>query len=203
MKKVTLETQALLVPVPVVLVSLVDESGARNILTTSWLSVACAAPPMLTLDIRPERHSCAMLQAVGELVVNIPRASLLRAVDFCGTVSGRDTDKFADAGLTPVPSVKVRPPSIGECPVHLECVVRQSQLLGSHMLFLAEVVALRADDDVVEDGDVITGRVAPLVYDPFGGDYWTLKEVAAHHGYSEGRMPVEKANHRGHKRRSR
>jgi flavin reductase (DIM6/NTAB) family NADH-FMN oxidoreductase RutF len=200
MKKVTLGTQALLVPVPVALVSLVGDSGASNILTTSWLSVACGAPPMLSMAVRPERHSCALLQEVGEFVVNLPRANLLRAVDFCGTTSGRDLDKFAEARLTPLPSLKVRPPAIAECPVNLECVVRQSHVLGSHVLFLAEVVALRADDDIVEDGDIITGRVAPLVYDPFGGDYWTLKEVVAHHGFSEGRMPAEKPNHRSHKR---
>jgi flavin reductase (DIM6/NTAB) family NADH-FMN oxidoreductase RutF len=189
MAKVTLETQALLVPVPVALISLVAESGTHNVLTASWLSVAAGTPPMVSLAIRPERLSYEMLQESLEFVINLPRANLLRAVDFCGTVSGREVDKFTEARLTPVPSLKVRPPAIAECPVNLECVVRQSHVLGSHVLFLAEVVALRADDDVVEDGDIIAGRVAPLAYDPFGGDYWTLKEVVAHHGFSEGRMP--------------
>ncbi len=190
MSKVTLETQALLVPVPVALISIVGESGVTNILTASWLSVASGAPPMVSLAVRPERLSYELLRETGEFVVNLPPASRLRAVDFCGTVSGREVDKFAEARLTAVPSVKIRPPAIGECPVNLECIVRQSQLLGSHVLFLAEVVALRADEEIVEDGNVIAGRVAPLAYDPFGGDYWTLKEVVAHHGFSEGRMPA-------------
>jgi flavin reductase (DIM6/NTAB) family NADH-FMN oxidoreductase RutF len=201
MRKITLETQALLVPVPVALVSVVGESGTTNILTASWISVVSGTPPMVCLAIRPERLSYAMVQETGEFVVNLPRATLLRAVDFCGTTSGREVDKFAEARLTPLSSIKVRPPAIGECPVNLECVVRQSQPLGSHVLFLAEVVVLRADEDIVEDGGVIAGRLAPLAYDPFGGDYWTLKEVVAHHGFSEGRMPPpQKPAHRNHKR---
>jgi flavin reductase (DIM6/NTAB) family NADH-FMN oxidoreductase RutF len=200
MRKVTLETQALLVPVPVALVSVLGESGMTNILTASWLSVVAGAPPMVCLAIRPERLSHAMVQETGEFVINLPRATLLRAVDFCGTTSGRDVDKFAEARFTALPSIKVRPPAIGECPVNLECVVRQSQPLGSHVLFLAEVVALRADEDIVEDGAVIAGRLAPLAYDPFGGDYWTLKEVVAHHGFSEGRMPAPKPVQKNHKK---
>ncbi len=201
MAKLTLETQALLVPVPVALISVVGDSGVANILTASWLSVASGTPPMVSLAVRPERLSYELVQETGEFVINLPPASLIRAVDFCGTVSGREVDKFAEAALTAVPSVKIRPPAIGECPVNLECVVRQSQVLGSHVLFLAEVVALRADEEIVEDGDIIAGRVAPLAYDPFGGDYWTLKEVVAHHGFSEGRMPAPATpGHRSHKR---
>ncbi|HWU41377.1 MAG TPA: flavin reductase, partial [Candidatus Acidoferrum sp.] len=88
-----------------------------------------------------------------------------------------------------LPAMKVRAPIIQECPVNLECVVRNSLVLGSHILFLAEVVALHADDEVVENGSVIAGRVAPLAYDPFGGDYWSLKEVIGHQGFSGGTMP--------------
>lgn len=192
MHKITLETQPLLVPVPVALISLVGASGAANILAASWLNVACATPPMLSLAVRTERLSCRYLQETGEFVVNIPRADQLRAVDFCGVVSGRDVDKFRETGLTPLPSLKVRAPGIAECPAHIECVVRQALALGSHVLFVAEAVAVRADADVVEDGALIAGRVAPLAFDPYGGDYWTLKEVAAHHGFSEGRMPAPK-----------
>jgi flavin reductase (DIM6/NTAB) family NADH-FMN oxidoreductase RutF len=78
---------------------------------------------------------------------------------------------------------------IQECPLNIECVVRNSLVLGSHVLFLAEVVAVHADAEVVQDGAVIAGRIAPLAYDPFGGDYWNLKEVVAHQGFSEGEMP--------------
>lgn len=189
MEKVTLETSALLVPAPVILLSTVGEAGSPNIMGVSWASVACATPPMVSVAIRSERLSYSLIRETGEFVLNIPSASLLRAVDFCGTVSGQNLDKFAKAGLTPVPGLKVRAPLVRECPINLECVVRQSLVLGSHVLFLAEVVALRADQEVVEDGAIIVGRVAPLAYDPFGGDYWNLKEVVGHHGFSEGTMP--------------
>jgi flavin reductase (DIM6/NTAB) family NADH-FMN oxidoreductase RutF len=145
---------------------------------------------MVSVGIRPERLCYSLIRETAEFVLNIPPASLLRAVDYCGMVSGRDTDKFAGARLTPMPGMKVRAPLIRECPVNLECVVRQSLVLGSHVLFLAEVVALHADAEVVEEGTVVVGRVAPLAYDPFGGDYWSLKEVVARHGFSQGTMPA-------------
>jgi flavin reductase (DIM6/NTAB) family NADH-FMN oxidoreductase RutF len=144
---------------------------------------------MVSVAVRPERLTYSLMRETGEFVLNIPPASLVRAVDFCGTVSGQERDKFAEARLTPMAGLKVRAPLIRECPVNLECVVRHSLVLGSHVLFVAEVVALHADEEVVEEGAIIVGRVAPLVYDPFGMDYWSLKEVLAHHGFSEGTMP--------------
>jgi flavin reductase (DIM6/NTAB) family NADH-FMN oxidoreductase RutF len=189
MAKILLETSAFLVPAPVLLLSCVDEDGLPNITSIAWASVACAVPPPVSVAPRPERASFAHISATKEFVLNVPPVSLVRAVDFCGMVSGRDVDKFAATGLTMESSIKVRPPMIAECPINLECVVRQSLELGSHVLFLAEVVALHADSGVVEDGAVIAGRVAPLAYDPFGGDYWSLKEVIAHQGFSEGTMP--------------
>jgi flavin reductase (DIM6/NTAB) family NADH-FMN oxidoreductase RutF len=194
MGKITLERSAFLAPVPVVLLSCAGQDGSPNILAVSWVNVVCATPPMVGVAIRTERFSCGLIEETGEFVLNIPPASLLRAVDFCGTVSGATVDKFRQASLTPIPGVKVRPPMIGECLINLECVVRQALPLGSHVLFLAEVAAVHADAGVVEDGAIVLGRVAPLTYDPFGGDYWNLKEVVAHHGFSDGTMPdrVEK-----------
>ena len=189
MGKIPLERNAFLAPVPVVLLTCVGQDGAPNILTVSWVSVVCGTPPMVGVAVRAERFSYVLIRDTGEFVLNIPPAALLRAVDFCGTVSGETVDKFAQANLTPVPGVKVRPPMIEECPINLECVVRQALPLGSHVLFLAEVAAVHADADVVEDGTIVLGRVAPLTFDPFGGDYWNLKEVVAHHGFSDGTMP--------------
>ena len=189
MKKVTLERAAFLVPSPVLLLSCMGEDGSTNIMTSSWVGVACQTPPIVSVAVRAERYSYDLIRQTGEFVLNIPRVSLIRAVDFCGVVSGRNVGKFAETHLTPLPAMKVRAPIIQECPVNLECVVRNSLVLGSHILFLAEVVALHADDEVVENGSVIAGRVAPLAYDPFGGDYWSLKEVIGHQGFSGGTMP--------------
>ncbi len=189
MGKIPLERNAFLAPVPVVLLTCVGRDGSPNILTVSWVSVVCGTPPMVGVAVRTERFSYNRIRETGEFVLNIPSAALLRAVDFCGTVSGETVDKFAQANLTAVPGIKVRPPMIAECPVNLECVVRQTLPLGSHVLFLAEVAAVHADAEVVEDGTIVLGRVAPLTFDPFGGDYWSLKEVVAHHGFSDGTMP--------------
>jgi flavin reductase (DIM6/NTAB) family NADH-FMN oxidoreductase RutF len=194
--KITLEKSAFLAPVPVVLLSCVGADGSPNIMSVAWVSVAASTPAMVSVSIRSERQSYSLIRETGEFVLNIPPASLVRAVDFCGTVSGQIVDKFSATKLTPVLGLKVRPPLIHECPVNLECVVRQSIPLGSHDLFLAEVVAVHADADVVEDGIIILGRIGPLVYDPFGGDYWSLKEVVAHHGFSEGAMPDRSATKR-------
>ncbi|HWU39859.1 MAG TPA: flavin reductase family protein, partial [Candidatus Acidoferrum sp.] len=168
MKKVTLERAAFLVPSPVLLLSCMGEDGSTNIMTSSWVGVACQTPPIVSVAVRAERYSYDLIRQTGEFVLNIPRVSLIRAVDFCGVVSGRNVSKFAETHLTPLPAMKVRAPIIQECPINLECVVRNSLVLGSHILFLAEVVALHADDEVVENGSVIAGRVGPLAYDPFG-----------------------------------
>ncbi len=189
MGKIPLERNAFLAPVPVVLLTCVGRDGSPNILTVSWVSVVCGTPPMVGVAVRTERFSYNPIRETGEFVLNIPSTALLRAVDFCGTVSGETVDKFAQTNLTPVSGIKVRPPMIAECPVNLECVVRQTLPLGSHVLFLAEVAAVHADAEVVEDGTIVLGRVAPLTFDPFGGDYWSLKEVVAHHGFSDGTMP--------------
>ena len=181
MAKVSLERSAFLAPVPVVLLSCAGPDGRANLLTVSWVNVVCAAPPTVGVAVRTERFSYNLIRRTGEFVLNIPPASLLRA--------GEHVDKFAAACLTPVPGAKVRPPMIAECPVNLECVVRQVLPLGSHVLFLAEVAAVHADAEVVEDGTIVLGRVVPLTYDPFGGNYWNLKEAVAHHGFSEGTMP--------------
>jgi len=189
MAKVMLEGSAFLAPVPVVLLSCCDMQGVPNLITVSWVSVACQTPAMVSVAIRSDRASYSRIQETGEFVLNIPPVSLVRATDLCGTVSGAQEDKFARAHLTPVNGDKVRPPLVKECPVNLECVVRQSIPLGTHELFLAEVVAVHADEEVVEDGLIVLGRVAPFVFDPFGGDYWRLADVIAHHGFSEGSVP--------------
>jgi flavin reductase (DIM6/NTAB) family NADH-FMN oxidoreductase RutF len=186
--KVLLQPDALLFPVPVVLLSCAGAAGPPGLIAISWVSVVCATPPMVGVAMRAERYSYGLVRESGEFVLNIPTAALLRAVDFCGTVSGHTVDKFRETGLTPVPGVKVHPPLVQECPVNLECVVRETRPLGSHTLFLAEVVAVHADDAVVEEGQVVAGRLAPLAFDPFGGNYWSLRDAVAHHGFSDGRM---------------
>jgi flavin reductase (DIM6/NTAB) family NADH-FMN oxidoreductase RutF len=130
---------------------------------------------MLSLGIRPGRFSHGIIRDTQNLVVNIPPRDLLDRVDWCGLVSGRDRDKFQETGLTAAPAKKVGAPLIQECPLNLECCLRRVIPLGSHDLFLVEVVALWADQGVVnEAGKVDVAKLAPLAYCAGVYEYWGL-----------------------------
>ena len=132
----------MLYPVPAVMISVADKEGNSNIFTVAWAGTVCTNPPMLTISVRPERHSYQMIKETGEFVVNLTTEELAFATDYCGVKSGRDTDKWKDTGLTKAPASKVSVPLIQESPVNLECKVVRIDELGSHHMFLAEVVIL-------------------------------------------------------------
>jgi flavin reductase (DIM6/NTAB) family NADH-FMN oxidoreductase RutF len=142
-------------PRPVLLVTTQDGQGKDNIITVSWAGVACTTPPMITLSLRKTRHSHATICATNAFVVNIPTSNQIHAVELCGTTSGRDSDKFAVLGLgKSLPSV-VAAPLIAECPINLECQVRHTLPLGSHDLFVAEIVKVHAQHGLLrEDGEI-------------------------------------------------
>lgn len=183
MSKRQLRVSAALQPVPAVLVTCADAQGRANIITLAWTGVACSVPPMVSIAVRPERFSHSLIEESKEFVVNVPSTDLVWAVDYCGTRSGRSEDKFAGAGLTAVPASRVKAPLIAECPINMECVVRHVLSLGSHDLFVGEVVALHADERVLdESGAISAAKVRPLAYAPI--DYWSLGDKLATHGYS-------------------
>ena len=160
-----------LYPTPVVLVSCGVERP--NLITLAWAGVACSEPPVVGIGVRPGRFSHHLIAEVGEFVVNIPRADQVGLVDYCGQVSGRDVDKWAACGLTPAPASQVRVPLVAECPVAIECRVIQCVSLGSHDLFLGQVVAVQVEEEMVAaDGRPDYRRAQPLAY--FGGDYWQV-----------------------------
>ncbi len=152
-----------LYPVPVVLVTCGVEEP--NIITLAWVGTVCSNPPMVGIAVRPERHSHHLIEESGEFVVNIPGEELLEATDRCGQISGRDSDKFAVTGLTPEPASEVRAPLIAECPVNIECKVRQKLELGAHDLFLGEVVAVHVGEQYLDDAGrrVNYDKVKPFV----------------------------------------
>ena len=155
----------MLYPLPVVMVSMADESGKTNIITIAWAGTVCTNPPMVSISVRPERYSYPILQKMREFVINLTTRELVYAADFCGVKSGRDVDKFAALGLTAVAAAKVKAPLIGESPVNLECQVKQVQRLGSHDLFLAEVVAVHADRRYMDaDHKFHLEQAEPVVY---------------------------------------
>ncbi len=172
-----------LFPTPAVMVSCQEEGGRPNIVTLAWAGVACSDPPMLGIAIRPSRLSYEIIARSEEFVVNVPGLSLLRATDYCGCVSGREVDKFQAAGLTPTPGKRVKAPLIQECPVNLECVLRHKLALGSHHLFIGEVVAVHVEGEYLDDrGAWDFAKMQPFTY--CIGSYWSLGEQAGLHSFS-------------------
>lgn len=173
----------MLYPVPAVMVSVADKEGNANIITVAWAGTVCTNPPMLTISVRPERYSYHMIQETGEFVVNLTTEELARATDYCGVRSGRDTDKWADMGLTKEKASEVSVPLIRECPVNLECRVVRVDELGSHHMFLAQVVAVDVDEAYMDEKDTFHLSAArPMAYSH--GRYYGLGECLGTFGYS-------------------
>lgn len=155
----------MLYPLPAVMVSCRRGDEKPNIITVAWTGTVCSDPAMVYISVRPERYSYDIIRESGEFVINLTTESLAEATDWCGVRSGRDVDKFAQMHLTPVPSKYVSVPSIAESPVNIECRVKQVIPLGSHDMFLAEVLGVTADSDYMdENGHFDLAASAPLVY---------------------------------------
>jgi flavin reductase (DIM6/NTAB) family NADH-FMN oxidoreductase RutF len=163
-----------MVPAPVVLLS-VRGKETPNIITLSWAANVCSDPPSIVVGIRPNRHSYDMVKEAGEFVINIPGVNQLEATKFCGTKSGRDHDKFAECNLTPVQGSKVNAPMIAECPINLECKTTKIVPVGSHDLFIAEVLAVHLDDSILnENGRFDAEKGKLFTYMPLNGQYWAI-----------------------------
>jgi flavin reductase (DIM6/NTAB) family NADH-FMN oxidoreductase RutF len=163
MLKQSLSPRPWFFPRPVLLVSTRDGKGHDNIITVSWAGVACSAPPMVTVALRQSRHSHAAVLATREFVVNVPTSKQRDAVELCGTTSGRQTDKFAAAGLGKLPALVVGAPLIAECPINLECKVRHVLPLGSHDLFVAEIVMTHAQHALLREDGQLDDRALDLL----------------------------------------
>ena len=133
-------------PLPAVMVSVTDGEGHDNIITVAWTGTVCTNPAMAYISVRPSRYSYDMIRKTGEFVINLTTEKLAYATDFCGVRSGRDVDKFRKLNLTKEKALFVSAPMIGEAPVSIECRVREVKELGSHDMFLADVLAVHADE---------------------------------------------------------
>lgn len=151
MAKKTLSPQTILAPVPSALVSCAGKDGGSNIITVAWIGVVNSFPPMLSVSIRPAPLSHALIKETGEFVANIPTADMVEIADGCGMVSGREMDKFDHYGLTAKRGTLEHAPYIEECPLNVECRVKQTLNLGSHDLFLAEVVNILVDEAMLNE----------------------------------------------------
>lgn len=173
----------MLYPLPVVMVSIADKNGKNNIITLAWVGTVCTNPPMVSISVRPERYSYPILQETGEFVINLTTRELAFATDYCGVKSGRDVDKFKEMNLTAIPASQVNAPMIKESPVNIECRVSQVLPLGSHHMFLADVVAVHADEKYMDEQHKFhLEKAEPIVYSH--GSYLSCGEQLGTFGYS-------------------
>lgn len=171
-------------PLPAVMVSCGTLDGEYNVLTVAWTGTICTNPPMCYISVRPERHSYHIIRENGEFTINLTTERLAKATDWCGVRSGRDFDKWKECGLTPLPGVAVQCPYIAESPLSIECKVKEVKELGSHHLFLAEVVNVIADDAYLnhETGAFELDKAGLIAYSH--GHYYGLDEEIGRFGWS-------------------
>ena len=173
---------ALLAPVPAALVTC-GTVEHPNVLTIGWTGIVCTRPPMTYISVRPERYSHDIIRDSGEFVINLTTSAMVRETDLCGVKSGRDTDKFALCGFHAVPAVKVGAPLIEECPVSLECRITESKLLGSHTMFLAEIVGVDADEKYIDSKGKLNLQQCGLAAYAHG-EYFALGRKLGDFGFS-------------------
>ena len=173
----------MLYPIPAVMVSCQREGEKPNIITVAWAGNVCSTPAMLSISVRKERYSYDIIKETGQFVVNLTNKKLTRACDWCGVRSGKDHDKFKEMGLTPQRSIMIAAPGIVESPINIECKVHSVVELGSHDLFIAEVVCVTVDDKYLDDRQHFDMKKAGLVAYSHG-EYFELGEKLGKFGYS-------------------
>lgn len=173
----------MLYPLPAVMVSVTDGQGNDNIITVAWTGTICTNPPMVYISVRPSRYSYEMLKKTREFVINLTTEELAFATDYCGVRSGRDVDKFKEAHLTKEPAQFVKAPMIKESPVSIECRVTEVKELGSHHMFLAEVLAVHAQQEYIDKNNKFQlNKAKPIVYSH--GEYLGTGKSLGTFGYS-------------------
>lgn len=183
MTKKVLEAQTFLAPVPAAMISCGTMGGEQNIITLAWVGVVNSIPPMVSISVRPSRHSHGIIKESGEFVVNIPLEGQVEIVDGCGTLSGKNINKFEHFKLTAIKGKLLHAPRIEECPFNLECKVRQVLSLGSHDLFIGEVTNVYVDESYLNDNgkaNVSAGSVLGFA----GGQYLSIKPLDLSLGFS-------------------
>ena len=175
-------------PVPAVMVSCKSNEGVENIITIAWTGIICSDPAMIYISVRPERFSYDIIKSTGNYVINLPTEKTAFALDFCGVKSGRDVNKFEHLKLTAEKSNIVSSPGIAECPVSIECKVKEVVKLGSHDMFISEIVCVNVDEKLLDATGKLQLNSADLIcYNH--GMYRTLGKEIGHFGYSVRKKP--------------
>jgi len=183
MAKESLKPGNMLYPLPAVLVTCSDGKGKENAFTVAWTGTVCSSPAMVSISVRPERFSHGLIKETGEFVINLTTEDLAFATDYCGVKSGRNEDKIKTLGLKTIPGKETKAPLLVDSPVNLECKVKQIIPLGSHDMFLAEVVAVHVNDEFMDEKRTFHLEDAkPIVYSH--GTYLKVGKPIGTFGYS-------------------
>jgi len=171
-------------PLPAVMVSCGSVPEEYNIITISWTGTICTDPAMCYISVRPERHSYEIIKKNGEFVINLTTKSLAFVTDWCGMKSGKKHEKFSEMGLTPVPASRIKAPLIKESPVNIECIVKEIKELGSHHMFISEVVAVNADEKYIDKSTGLfrLNEAEPICYSH--GKYYETGKLIGKFGFS-------------------
>lgn len=184
MKKQEWKPGNMLYPVPAVMVSCGRENEKPNIITVAWTGTICSDPVMVSISVRPERYSYDIIRETGEFVINLTTKELTEATDWCGVKSGRQVDKFGEMKLTAAQAKHLKyAPIIAESPVNLECKVKEVKELGSHHMFIAEVVGVQVSEKYMDGSGKFELNSTELVAYSHG-EYFVLGEKIGKFGYS-------------------
>ena len=182
MSKIKLSPGTLTAPVPPTLVSC-GTVEAPNAFTVAWTGIINTKPPMTYISVRPSRFSYNLIKDSGEFVINLPPSTLVRSVDLCGVKSGRDVDKFKTFGLTAEKSFEISSPSIAECPVSIECRVKDIIPLGTHDMFISDIVGISVKEELInKNGRLCLDKAGLMAY--IHGEYFTIGKKIGSFGYS-------------------
>lgn len=192
MPKIKWKGGALIAPLPPVMVSCGDMEKS-NILTVAWTGITNTVPPKTYISVRPSRHSYSIIKESGEFVLNLTPASLIKAADYCGIYTGAKVDKFAKCNLTKEAATEVACPLIGECPLSIECKVTDVIPLGTHDMFMADIVAVNVDDSLLDKNgklDLARAGLAAFAH----GEYFELGKKIGYFGFSAAKKKKGKGN---------
>ncbi|QZE14013.1 flavin reductase family protein [Halosquirtibacter laminarini] len=184
MGKVNWKPGNMVYPLPAALISCGWNEENYNLITISWTGTVCTNPPMVYISVRPERHSYDLIKESGEFVINLTTKSMAKETDWCGVKSGKDFNKFKETGLTPIAGEQVKAPIVKESPISIECKVKEIVSLGSHDMFIADVVNVVADEAYLdpETGSFDLSKAEPIAYSH--GHYFALGEGLGRFGHS-------------------
>lgn len=201
MGKLTFKPGTMLNPVPAVMVSCGD-GQIKNIITIAWTGIVNSDPPMTYVSIRKERYSHDIIKRTGEFVINLTTEKLAFATDYCGVKSGRDVDKFKEQNLTAIDSKMVGCPSIAESPVNIECRVTEVKELGSHDMFLAEIVSVSVDESLMDEAGKLCLEEAGLIAYNHGHYFALQKSELGGFGFSVMKPKTRKRRNAAHRHNS-